>query len=483
MLVIYPMLISKSVSENIVPGLVKTVESYIVVNMKDGLLTSRDIKKNLNFKIKSGKIIATENVDLTEGKDSEFGGRTKLTPKEKEANRKLNDDIDKAYKQNEDDIKDRLKRKNEEAQAKIDQEKEAYEKREKELEDERARLSKKAWDDLEKRDKELARINKQIKDAGETREQILKQIEVEKKAAAQEAADEVTAAEAKAAAARKEARADAELVLKHKKFEDEKKERERKQIEDKKNKAAEELEKQEKKAEEDARAGVSSIKVSDNKALSIEPTTVDVEYTDRNGNRKPFVIGVKVVPFRVKSEAKLSRLIMHDTNLKWFNATMVSWGRKITKKVWRFIDRWAGNLKLGGLIPSGDPRRDIVMSRTGYNAEGGYIVLSKSEDIDEAFLNNAKKINRLYKMGWGNIIIVDNVNRMAYFCLKQFRGVCTALSFSMIYHNFKALQVYDSLEDASRQTSSIFKIRKKFSSIIAESIVEYKLEKYLSEDK
>jgi hypothetical protein len=168
--------------------------------------------------------------------------------------------------------------------------------------------------------------------------------------------------------------------------------------------------------------------------------------------------------------------------MKSFNAAMVGFGRKITRIVWRFLDRWSGNLKLGGITPSGDPRRDIIMARTGHGGEG-FIVLSKTEDIDEIFLTNIKRINRLFKMGWGNIIITDDINRMAYFCMKKFRGVCTAISYSMIYANFGQLQVYNDLEDAKRKTSSIFKIRKQFSKIVAEWVVDQKQSKYLSEGK
>jgi len=375
MIIMYPMIVSKGVSENIVPGLTKTVEQYIIVNAKDTMLSNPEVMKQVKLKIKGGKLFAQESVDLSEAKDSEFGGKTKKT----------DNNI-----------------------SKTEPKPEKFDAEEKRREAEHDREEKQSKRDQKKHDQDM--IDRELKRAKDDKEA------------------------------------------------------------------------KEKDEERKAKKGISSVKMADNKALSIEPTTVDVEFTDYWGNKKLGSIGVKVVPFRVKSEAKLSRLIMHDVNLKGFSAMMISQGRKITRRIWGFIDRWAGNLKLGGLVPTGDPRRDIIMARTGFGG-GGYIVLSKTHDIDESFLNNVKKINRLYKMGWGNLIVVDDVNRMAYFCLKQFRGVCTAISFAMIYHNFKALQVYDSLEDAKRQTSSIFKIKKQFSKVVAEWIVDHKRAKYLSEDK
>lgn len=487
MIIVYPMLVSKAVSENIVPGLTKTIEQFIIVNLKDTILSNPEVKKKLNLKLKNGRLMATESVNLAEAKDKDWGGRSKPTPAERvEAERQAELTVKaerKKIKAEEDRLVKAFNQYKEQAKKEEKLVSDAIDKYRKQQEDEKNERTAAKQAQL-KKDYDKAEQERQAKEDDYTKaiaQQNQQLADIEKQKDAQ--IDDFIQKRRDAASDKRSAD---ELQLKQDKFADDKKERERKRLEDEKKKAEEDEADKKKKAEEeaekDARAGVSSINISDNKALSIEPSTIEVNYTDRNGYSKPYSLGVKVIPFRVKSEAKLSRLIMHDTNLKWFSATLISLGRKITRRVWGFVDRWAANLKLGGLIPSGDPRRDIVMSRSGYKG-GGYIVLNKTYDIDESFLNNVKKINRLYKMGWGNIIIVDNVNRMAYFCLKEFKGVCTAISFAMIYHNFKALQVYDSLEDATRQSSSIFKIKKQFSKVVAEWIVDYKRAKYLSEDK
>jgi hypothetical protein len=374
------MLVSQAVSENIVPGIAKTIEQYIIVNMHNDVVSSPEVKRQLNFKIKRGKFFATENVSLTEGEDDMFGNRTKTQTD-----------------------KDQDKRDDEE-QRKRDAW-EADEQRKKEIHQTKL--------DKEKREKEKYNRQKQKEDDEA----------VEK---AKEKAKEQELAKAKRAKA--------------------------------------------------------DVKVGDNKAMSIEPSYMTVEVTDRNGNTRKQFLGIKVVPFRVKSDEKLSRLIMHDTQMKTMQAGMVALGRKVTKYVYRIFDVWTRKARvLGGLTPSGDPRRDIIFDRTGLKG-GGFVVLSKTEDIDDVFLSNINKINRLFKLGWGNIIIADDINRQAFFCMKQFRGVCNAISYKIMYQNFGMAKVYDDLEDAKRQNSSLFRIRKQFNKVVSEWITEYRYLKYISED-
>jgi len=235
-------------------------------------------------------------------------------------------------------------------------------------------------------------------------------------------------------------------------------------------------------AEEKAKAAKASvnIKMTDFKTINLEPTFVPIEKTDKFGNLSRSMIGVKVLPLRVKSEAKLSALLMNDVKLNFINGIVIKFGRKFLRFVYKYINKWIS--KLFGGTYSGDPRRDVLM---GDQNGKGFVVFSKTEDIDDLFLRNYSKINRLFKLGWGNIIIADEINRVAYFCMKDFKGVCNAISYAMMYQNLGQLKAYETLEAAERQSSSIFKIQKNFSKIIGESIVEQKLIKYnsTSEDK
>lgn len=398
MIIIYPMLTSRAVSENIVPGIAKTIESYIIINAQNSLVSNPALKKqNYNFKIKGKNLTLKEDVTLTEGVE-EFGGGTKN------------------------------KRRVDQAEA-----------------------------DVAKAEIELRKAEAEAK--------------------ALEAVGKALEAKAKLDAANKEATEAKARLDNAKAFEKEEKERRagEKDVRDEEDRKKEELKAKAKKAQV-------SINMKDNRAISIEPTYMTVNTEDEFGNPVNKFIGIKVVPLRVKSDEKLSRLIMHDIQLKNFNAILISLGRRVMKWTYRFLDKWSRKFRLGGLTPSGDPRRDMLMGRTGHKGEG-FILLSKTEDIDEIFLSDASKINRLFSLGWGNIVIVDDINRMAYFCMKSFKGVCTGISYAMIYQNFGQLQVYSSLEDAKRQNSSLFKIRKRTSQVFAEWTTEYRRGKYISEDK
>jgi len=373
MVIVFPMLVSQSVSENIIPGIAKTVEGYLIVNHMSQIMDNPLIKQTGKFKgfrTTKKSWFAKEGINLLE-----------ISDKERE---------------------DILGKGGTKGKGQIDP---AGEKRQ---------VSQSAMDSKQRRDQKK-----------EERED------------------------------RKEKRNEEEYQRK---------------------KEEEELKRKETKA-------TAKISTSDYKSISLEPSYITVETTLRSGAIGKEFVGVKVIPYRVHSSEKLSRLIMHDIQLKNLNAMMISFGRKVTRGVYGLLDKWSGRLKIGGMTVSGDPRRDIIMARTG--KEGlGIIVLNKNEDIDERFLQNMSKINRLFKMGWGNIIVADDVSRNAYFCMRKFSGVCQVLNYSMMYQNLGQLKVYDSLEDVKRQNSSLFKVSVRARKVFSEWVAEDRLLKYhIREDK
>ena len=108
-----------------------------------------------------------------------------------------------------------------------------------------------------------------------------------------------------------------------------------------------------------------------------------------------------------------------------------------------------------------------------------YLILSKQEDIDDYFLDNVNRLNRLYKMGWGNFVVADDIARVAYFCMKDFRGLCNAVPYAMMYQYLGQSKAYESMEDAKKANSSIFKIGPRFTKLIGEWKVDQKLLKYI----
>ena len=331
MVTIYPMLISQAVSENVIPGIAKTLESYIIVYNMNDVLSNPTGPRQVNYKIKGGRIFAKESEDLSEG----------LPP----------------------GVKPGTKGK---GQPQLP-----------ELPDE---------EDEEEKEKEKEKISKEK----------------------------------------------------------------------------------------------SKVNLSD-RGITLEPTYMTVEVTKENGQQVTEFIGVKVVPLRVKSDAKLLDMMMYDQQMRFIQALMVKQGRNILRFAYKIIGKWTG--RLGSKILGGDVRQDAILGRSGFRGQP-FIVVDKGQDFDESFFSKPSKINRLFKMGWGNIIIVDSINRQAYFCLKQLRGTCSILSFSMIYQNLGQLKVYETLEDAKRQNSSLFKMGPKISRVLGERMSELKQDRYiLSEGK
>jgi hypothetical protein len=434
MIIVYPMLVSQAVSENAIPGIAKTLESFIIINAQNSIISNAEVRKNtnLNFKIKQGKLFVKESEDFVNEVD-------------------ITDIADPGTKKKEKDEK--LDKKLEDLDDKLKQRKEV----EKELERQILDIEKQMRQ-LYPNDPNWANLLNRKEKLKRSKEKVQKEInELEK--------------EIKTTTSEKEQNkkdlADLEKVKKQK----EELEKKRKKLE---------KEKEELDAKKAKKASV-SVKGGDSKTMSLDPTYITVEVEDKYGNKRNEFVGVKVMPLRIKSEAKLTRLILHDVKLKAIHAGMVSLGRRITRSFYRFLASWQKRLGLDMRAPTGDPRKDIIMGLSGH-AGHGFVVLSKNEDIDEEFLSNIKNINRLFKMGWGNIVIVDDVNRTAYFCMKQFKGVCTAMTFTMMYNNFGQLKVYETLEDAKKQSSSIFKIKRGVSKVFSEWVVESKVSKYLRED-
>lgn len=198
------------------------------------------------------------------------------------------------------------------------------------------------------------------------------------------------------------------------------------------------------------------MKQKDLRTLSLEPTFITIKGIFGN-----HLIGVKVVPTRVRSDVKLSELVAHDISLRWLNAKLVKLGRTILRHVYQVSNKWKGE------TISGVPRHDLIFDRTGLKGHT-FIVLSKNYDIDEDTLNQASKIKRLILLGWNDLIIADDVNRIAYFCMKEFKGICSSISYASLYQHVDHMKVYDTIEAAEKNSGSLFRIKKPLVTAISE---------------
>ena len=188
-------------------------------------------------------------------------------------------------------------------------------------------------------------------------------------------------------------------------------------------------------------------------AISLEPTWLQVT-TKKKGLQ---ILGVKVVPFRVKSAEAITKLIANDKQLKALDYLAVRYGRGIT----RVLQRVLRKVPLMGDQPvSGDAKKDILLGKTQYN-NNMFLCMSQMDIENEEVFNQPGGIQRLHRLGWASFIIVDDVNRRTTFCMKEFGGVCSVVPYNFMFTSFGKdyNQAYDDLEDIKKASGPFFNMR------------------------
>lgn len=455
MIVVYPMLVSRAVSENSIPGIAKAVENYLIIHKQANIINTVNSQKQRSVLGRmfssAGRLMMKEDEDLLEagpgpppGSGPGSKGKGQVDPRTRQMYDEEQDILDKQWRDLENEKK-KVEQKAREAEEKMRRSQDMEEKnrlaREKQQLDQDKFKYQQQQDQIKQRQKEL---DDQMRRQEKEEERQFRELEKEKE---------------------RQARRDDKAAEK---------------AEEREGKKKEKAEEEKKKMYDDIQKAKVDVKTTaDMKSITLEPTYMTVQHIDRNGNTRNEFIGVKVVPIRVKSDVKLSHLLLFDTKVNALFALALRNGRKILRRVWGFFDKWTARFRVGGLTASGDPRRDILMGRTGMGKDSdSFIVLSKQEDVDEFFLDNIQKINRLFNMGWSNFIIADDVARTAWFCMESFRGMCNAVPYAMMYQQFGQSKAYETMEDAKKANSSIFKISKRFSRIVGERKAELLLNKY-----
>ncbi len=218
-------------------------------------------------------------------------------------------------------------------------------------------------------------------------------------------------------------------------------------------------------------------------AITLEPTWMKIDQIDKDGNKTSGVIGVKVIPYAVKSDVSLSKLLMYDKQVTRLQRLAIMKGRQMTTALYRTWHKlW---MKVPFTEPSGtvsgDPRKDILLKRSIMDVKEiqSIFALANQAELSDTFTGNAKEMMNLQKMGWGSIVIADDVNRRASFCMKELKGLCSIMPYTMLYQTFSQAKVYEDIEDAKRNASSIFKVkRSKMSKLIGEGIAQTKTEDF-----
>jgi len=207
-------------------------------------------------------------------------------------------------------------------------------------------------------------------------------------------------------------------------------------------------------------------------ALSLEPTWIKIDTP--LGTR---IVGIKVVPFPVRSDEKLINLITHDRYMKILPAMLTTVGRKILKYIWATI-RWS-RLPFTQLSISGDPKKDIIFARTVHRDD--IFLAMNLIDVGSEFFEKTRNIKWMHKSGWSSFVITDDINKFAYFCMKEFHGMCSMVQYNFMYTTVSKEQgrVFEDMEDVKKSSSPFFRLSKRSTEIVGEKYASHKLSKFL----
>ncbi len=202
------------------------------------------------------------------------------------------------------------------------------------------------------------------------------------------------------------------------------------------------------------RTGVTGFEMPRHDALALEPHWVRVDTAQ--GAK---FLGVKVVPFKVTSTTGMVGLLLSDKELKKMSYLSNRLSRTITRVFFRFMR----GIKIPGIKDkpiSGNPKTDIIWATSKYGANT-FICLSMLDLEQEDVFTSPKVVQRLHKLGWASLIITDDVNKQATFCMKQFGGICSTVPYAFLYSSLgkEHGQVYKDMEDAQRSAGPFFRKR------------------------
>jgi hypothetical protein len=214
---------------------------------------------------------------------------------------------------------------------------------------------------------------------------------------------------------------------------------------------------------------------SDRKSLMLEPTYMMVE-VNVGDTQTTKLLGIKVLPVMAKSDENLVDFLTYDRYVKGLRYMILKWGRSMAKALqnrWFRIKRSiTASLPFVDVAkmpePKGDPRQDILLRNTVYSSgrsSNMFVAINKA-DLGDDFMKT-KAIRKLFKLGWDNMIFVDDVNKVVYFCFKTFRGMCSQIPYQMMYATLgrEQREAYESVEDVRRASSSIFRRKANFKQV------------------
>jgi len=199
-------------------------------------------------------------------------------------------------------------------------------------------------------------------------------------------------------------------------------------------------------------AGVKGFEMPKYDTVSLEPSWVQVQ---TNSGAK--LIGVKVIPYKVTSTTGMVGLLMSDRELKKLSYLSTKVGRIASRVFFRAMR----GIKIPGFKDkaiTGNAKTDVILARSQFG-KNAFVCFSQLDLEKDDLFTSAASVKRLQKLGWTSMIITDEVNKQATFCMKQFGGVCSTIPYSFIFSSLgkEHSQVYKDLEDAARSAGPFFR--------------------------
>lgn len=227
----------------------------------------------------------------------------------------------------------------------------------------------------------------------------------------------------------------------------------------------------------DIKATKFNISLGNADAISLEPTWVQIDA----GEMGTKVIGVKVIPFPIKTDGNTISLLLNDSKVSLIKSMMTAMSRKAIRLFFAF-SRGIKMPFIKDKFLSGDIKKDVIWASSKYGSRT-FVLLNYAELQDNEFLKDMGGFAKLQKLGWGSVMMADDINRRAMFCMKEFKGSCSVLPYQYIYAGLGKsgqtyTKVYDDMEDVRKSSSPFFKLKKNRKTLMGEAYGLSKLDKY-----
>lgn len=204
--------------------------------------------------------------------------------------------------------------------------------------------------------------------------------------------------------------------------------------------------------------------------ISLEPTYIRVDT-----NQELRMIGIKVIPYYLKSTTSLVNLLTRESHFNWLQRLLLT---KIRGTISNTITLMRTN-KIAFRDPhiSGDIRRDVLWGAAG--DRGLVFMLLNAKDLQGMSFEEIN-IRRLHRLHWSSFIIADDVMQNVKFCMRMFKGLCSEIPYAFLYNvaGGEAMKSYADLSDVKKSVSPLFRMKRKTRKLFGESLAKIKLEKF-----